>query len=251
VKNRRAFAIEPTELPKLIRRRQIWLPTLWGALLLCGIAAVALLVAARNLGGYLAHSDLARAGDGRGAPTLVVEGWLDERELDAAIATLRRGGYQRVVTSGGPIEGWHEGVVWPNYAERAASYLRRHGVVEIPVVAVAAPATARERTFLSAVVVRDWLRREQPGVDAIDLVSAGVHARRSRLAYRMAFGSSVDVGVIATTPRSYDIDHWWRTSEGAKTVLGELLSLAWTKCCFWPGADSSPEGSAQVPKTAP
>jgi len=238
------------ELPALIRRRQVWLPTLWGAVLLCGLLAIALLGAARTVGGFLARSDPAGGADGLGARTLVVEGWLDPRELDAAIATARRGRYERVVTSGGPIESWHDGVVWPSYAARAADYLRRHGL-EGPVVAVAAPASAKDRTFLSAVVVREWLRREQPGLDTIDVFSAGAHARRSRLAYRMAFGSGVEVGVIAATPRSYDIDRWWTSSEGAKTVLNELLSLAWTKCCFWPADDGSREGRWGVPKATP
>jgi len=78
-----------------------------------------------------------------------------------------------------------------------------------------------------------------------------VHARRSRLAYRLAFGPGVEVGVIAAPPRRYDIDRWWLTSEGAKTVLDELLSLAWTKCCFWPDADASNDNRTRVPKTAP
>jgi len=219
--------------------------------LLCGLLALFGLFALRSVGGFLAHSDPAHGADGSGARTLVVEGWLDQRDLDAAIATWRAGRYERVVTSGGPIEGWQEGEVWPTYAERAANYLRRHGLVEVPVIAVAAPATARERTFLSAVAVRDRLRREQPRTDTIDLFSAGVHARRSRLAYRLAFGPGVEVGVIAAPPRRYDIDRWWLTSEGAKTVLDELLSLAWTKCCFWPDADASNDNRTRVPKTAP
>jgi hypothetical protein len=42
--------------------------------------------------------------------------------------------------------------------------------------------------------------------------------------------------MLAATPRTYDLEHWWRTSQGTKTVLGEALSLAWTACCFWPPA---------------
>jgi hypothetical protein len=238
------------ELSALFRRRQIWLPTLWGVLLLCIVGAIATLVSARMVGGYLAQTDPAAGSDGRGARTLVVEGWLEAPELDDAIAVARRGGYERIVTSGGPIDSWQEGVVWPNYAERAAGYLRRHGPAGIAVVAVAAPATGRDRTYLSALVVREWLRREQPGLAALDLLSAGVHARRSRLAYRMAFGPEVEVGVLAAPPRGYDIDRWWLTSQGAKTVLGELISLAWTKCCFWPAAGSHEERGA-LAKPAP
>jgi hypothetical protein len=55
-------------------------------------------------------------------------------------------------------------------------------------VSVPAPASPRDRSFLSAVLVRDWLRRHAAAADALDLFSGGVHARRSRLVYRIAFG---------------------------------------------------------------
>ena len=238
-------------LPTLFRRRPIWLPTLWGAVLLCGVAGLLFVLGARTVGGYLSRNDPAGGSDGLGARTLVVEGWLDETELNDAIAALVRGRYERVVTAGGPIDSWQEGIVWPTFAERAASYLIRHGVGAVPVVAVPAPASAQDRTFLSAVVIREWAAREHLRLDALDLFSAGVHARRSRLAFRMAFGPGVEVGVLAAAPRRYDVDRWWLTSEGAKSVLGELLSLTWTKCCFWPGAAGSHEELWAVPKPAP
>jgi DUF218 domain len=238
-------------LPALIRRRQIWLPTPWGVLLLCIVVAALAILAARHVGGYLAASDRAVGRDGKGARTLVVEGWLDESDLDEAIATFRRGHYERVVTAGGPIDSWQEGVVWPTFAERVANYLKRHGLADADVVAVPAPASTQERTFLSAIVVRDWARRLEPPLDALDLFSSGPHARRSRLAYRMAFGAGVEVGVLAAAPRRYDVEHWWRTSEGAKAVLGELLGLAWTNCCFWPGAAGSHEERWAVPPGPP
>jgi hypothetical protein len=152
---------------------------------------------------------------------------------------VRRGSYARVVTSGGPIETWREIQPWPSYAERAADHLRRHGLRAIPVVALPASETATERTYLSALVVRDWIRSHGFAGDGVDLFSAGVHARRSRLVYRMAFGPEVEIGVLAAPPRRYDVEHWWKTSEGAKAVLGELLGLAWTECCFWPEPSSA------------
>lgn len=236
-------------MPPLFRRRPLWWPTLWGALLLSSVAALVVVVGARGLGGYLAPIDPAHGKDGHGAQLLVVEGWLDETELDDAIAVFRRGDYARIVTSGGPIESWQEGIAYATFAERAANYLRRHGLSDVPVTAVPAPASGQERTFLSAVMVREWARREGLQLDALDLFSAGVHARRSRLAFRLAFGPEVEIGALAAVPRRYDVDHWWRSSDGAKTVLSELLGLAWTKCCFWPGAPGTHEELWVVPKT--
>ena len=147
-------------MPALFRRRQVWLPTWQGALLLVVVVAASALIGLRHLATWLAPHDPAVGRDGQGARTLIVEGWLDEDGLDAAIAVIARGRYERVVASGGPIDSWREGQRWPTYAERAADYLRRHGVTAIPVVAVAAPESMQDRTFVSAVVVRDWLRRQ-------------------------------------------------------------------------------------------
>jgi len=219
-------------MPAMFRRRQIWMPTWWTTLLLIVAVAASALFALRQLGSFLALDAPAAASDGRGARTLIVEGWLDEDALDAAIALIARGRYERVVTSGGPIESWRDSRSWPTYAERAADYLRRHGVTAAPVVAVAAPAAAHDRTFVSARVVRDWLHRQDAAVDAVDLFSGSVHARRSRRVFQTAFGPEVRVGVVAALPRRYSLEHWWRTSEGAKAVLEEAVALTWTVCCF-------------------
>ena len=237
-------------MPAWFRRRQIWLPTWQGALLLVVVVAAASLIALRHLASYLATNDPVAAHDGRGAKTLIVEGWLEEDGLDAAIAVIATGRYQRVIASGGPIvDGWREGRSWPTYAERAADYLRRHGVTSIPVVAVAAPEALQDRTFRSAVVVRDWLRRQDDKLDAVDLFSSSVHARRSRLVFRMAFGPEVEVGILAAAPRRYALERWWTTSEGVKAVLGEAISLAWTACCFAPPTPGSGEGRSPMPRS--
>ena len=235
-------------MPILFRRREVWLPTWRAGLLLVAFVAVMAIAALRHLGTYLAPDEPAAGRDGRGARTLVVEGWLDEDALDDAIAVIARGRYERVVTSGGPIESWRDVQRWPSYADRAADYVRRR-VGSVPVVAVPAPASAQDRTFLSAVIVRDWLNQQGAAADAIDLFSGGVHARRSRLVYRLAFGPDVEVGIFAARPRRYPLERWWSTSDGAKAAIGELLSLGWTSCCFWPPAPGSHEERWAVPKS--
>jgi hypothetical protein len=237
-------------VPRLFRRRQVWLPTVWGVLLLAALIAAALAALAPALGAFLAPHELAVGRDGNRADTLVVEGWLDEGSLAQAAAFVARQRYRRVLVSGAPLEGWREGQIWSTSAERAADYLRRHGIGAIPVIAVPAPAALTERSYLSAVVVRDWLQREGLVVEAIDVFSGGVHARRSRLVYRLAFGPGVEIGIVAATPSSYALDRWWTTSEGVKRVLEELVGLAWTHCCVWPAPPPSHDRRPATP-TAP
>ena len=89
-------------MPAMFRRRQIWMPTWWTASVLIVVVAVAALLALRQLASFLALDAPAATRDGHGARTLIVEGWLDEDALDAAIALIARGRYERVVASGGP-----------------------------------------------------------------------------------------------------------------------------------------------------
>jgi hypothetical protein len=231
----------------LFRRREIWLPTLWGMLLLSAVAAVVVLALGHSAYALLAPESPARGPDGRGARTLIVEGWLDPGELQQALAAARRGRYERVLTAGGPIDAFVDAGGWKNYALRAAAQLRANGLTELPVVAVPAPASAQDRSYLSAVMVREWAKGEGLTLDAVDLYSAGAHTRRSWLVYRMAFGDRVEVGVLAAQPHEYDARRWWTSSAGTKTTLGEVLSLAWTKCCFWPGPPGSHQERWAVP----
>lgn len=226
----------------LFRRREVWLPTVWGLLLMLAIAA-ALAMAL----GLSAYRLLAVQSPAPGARTLVVEGWLDADELRQAAATARSGRYERVLTTGGPIEPAMDAGDWKNFAVRSAAQLRAIGLTEMPVIAVPAPASAQDRSYLSAVMVREWATQNDPALVALDLYSAGAHARRSWLVYRMAFGNGVEVGVLAARPTEYDPQRWWTSSAGAKTTLGETLALAWTKCCFWPGPRGSHDERWGVP----
>ena len=74
------------------------------------------------------------------------------------------------------------------------------------------------------------------GFDSIDIFTAGVHARRSWMLYRSAMGRDVEVGVMAAKPTAFDAVHWWTSSTGTKSTMGEFLSVVWTGCCFWPAA---------------
>lgn len=204
-------------------------------LLLLVVFAAVVVTLGLNAYALLAPNQPASGRGGTGARTLVVEGWLDRAELQQAVAAVRAGHYERVLTTGAPIASWTEGAQLIDSAARTAIYLRTNGVASVPVISVPAPLSMQDRSYLSAIMVRDWAQQTGVALDAIDLFTAGVHARRSWLVYRMALGDEVEVGVLAARPTEYD-ERWWASSAGTKATLGETLSLAWTKCCFWPAA---------------
>ena len=231
--------------PVIFRRQEAWLPTVWGWLLFLIVGACALTLTCRQAYFFLApnHSS--------GSRLLVVEGWMPPDELDQAVERFRVGGYDRIVTTGGPIQ---IGPGWPehgSYAEWTRDYLVRRGIPGNSVISVPAPASAQERTFLSAVMVREWLKNSGLPVDALDLFSSGVHSRRSWTLYRLAMGPRTRIGIFAAKPAMYDPDAWWSTSVGAKTVISEALGWIWTACFFRPGAPGSHEEKWGDPRKAP
>lgn len=219
---------------RLLTQRTIWLPTIWGWLALLLLSGAALVVAARNLYPFLALNAPA------GARVLVIEGWMDREGFDQAISAFRKGGYEHAVVTGAPFEQWAKSEGYATAADRGAEYLLAKGLPQAKVAAVPSPASRRDRTFLSAVAVRDWARRSGLELTAIDVFSHGAHARRSRLLFQHAFGPGVRVGVLAASSRGVDED-WWRTARGAREMLDQTVALAWTKLFFRPPAAQTPE----------
>jgi hypothetical protein len=225
----------------LLRRRPVLLPTFWGWLALLLVGGALAIYGARHLYGFLAPQQPV------GGRLLVVEGWMEPAALEQAADAFRAGGYQLLATTGGPIEHWPGTHGHATFAERAAEYLAAQGVPAAALSAVPAPASAQDRTFLSAVMVREWARRKGLALDRLDVYSYGAHARRSRLLYRLAFGPEVRIGVRAAEPSEYDPWRWWRSSIGARDVLDQAIGLLWVKCFFRPPAPGSHDERWDVP----
>lgn len=225
----------PMRWPIFFHRREVWIPTFSGWLFVFFICTSTCILIVRYAHTFLAtHKPV-------GANLLVIEGWMAPDQLDQALATVRNGGYKTVITVGStaPADIYQPKPV--PYPKLARDYLIRNGLPENLVSAVPVPDSAQDRTYLSAVMVRDWLQRSGHPIDAIDVFSSGVHSRRSWMLYRMAFGPQVRVGILAAQPTDYDPDAWWSTSMGAKTVLSETISWIWTELFFWPAAQGSHE----------
>lgn len=172
------------------------------------------------------------------APTygevLVVEGRSPDAVFEQAAEFFNRHQYQLLVTTGGPRDATLCFPEYPTYAEYAAALLRRLGVRQSRIVAVPKESVRRDRTYASAVAVRDWLRRSGLPVKSIDVFSLGPHARTTQWLFRMAIGDKVNVGVVAATPSAYDADRWWRWSSGVHTVIDETVSYLYTRYLFAP-----------------
>jgi len=226
-------------LPALIRRRSIWLPTAWGWLL-ASLVAAALLLLAFSLALPRVHDFLAPDAP-LGAEIAVVEGWMGPDELRAVVPILREAGHRRIVTTGGRIPDWADRLGAASYAELARQYLVEQGLAADDVVAIAAPDSAQDRTYLSAVYVRMWAAAQPSPPRTIDVVSAGAHARRSWRMYALAFGDAAQIGIRSVESTDYPAEAWWKTSAGARVVLSEGIGWLWSVLFFHPPSQGGTE----------
>jgi uncharacterized SAM-binding protein YcdF (DUF218 family) len=170
-----------------------------------------------------------------GADVLVVEGWVHEYAIQAAVDEFRSGSYRHVFTTGGPVVGTGGYINdFHTSASVGADLLRKNGLANGSVQEVPSRVMDRDRTYGSAVALRNWLREHNTAVSGMDIVTEDLHARRTRLLFQEALGDKVNVGVIAIPSPDYDAKHWWRYSDGVREVIGESIAYVYTKLFFHP-----------------
>jgi uncharacterized SAM-binding protein YcdF (DUF218 family) len=171
-----------------------------------------------------------RVGD---ADALVVEGWVHEYAVQAAVEEFRSGSYRHVFTTGGPVVGIGGYINdFQTSASVGADLLKKAGMPDESLQMVPSRTIDRDRTYSSAVALRDWIQEHQPSVRRINVVTENTHARRTRLLFQKALGKDMQVGIIGVPNPDYDNRHWWRYSEGVKDVGSEALAYVYARLFF-------------------
>ena len=90
---------------------------------------------------------------------LVVEGAIQRYAIRAGAEEFKNGSYERIFTTGGPQNG-NGGYINDYYtsASIAADNLKKFGIRDDLVQMVPSRVIARERTYSSAIALRDWFR---------------------------------------------------------------------------------------------
>ena len=173
------------------------------------------------------------------ANILVVEGWIHEYGIRAAVKEFRSNHYEHVFATGGPVVG-SGGYINDFYtsASVGAELLKKWGLPDERLQMVPSRVMDRDRTYGSAVALRNWFRDHNMAVSSIDVVTEDLHARRTRLLFQKALGDKVAVGVIAIPNPDYDAKRWWRYSAGLKEVVSEAAAYAYARLLFYPSERS-------------
>jgi hypothetical protein len=202
----------------LFRRRTVYVPTWFGCLVL-----LAALVTPITLWTFWGEEFLSTTSKVP-AEVLIVEGWTHEDGADAAAAEFARPSehYQYIVAAGGLTgERWFR-ARWSDVGIIHKELLHL-GISDRVVIGAQAPDVDSQRTYQTALTAVHVL--EQHGIHpaTVNILTRGVHARRSRLVYAKAFGPHTRVGVIAWTPPGFDSGQWWSSSERAIDFIKESV----------------------------
>jgi uncharacterized SAM-binding protein YcdF (DUF218 family) len=178
---------------------------------------------------------------------LVVEGWIHEYAIRAAVEEFRRGPYKRIFTTGGPVIGiGHYVNDYQTSASVGADLLKNAGVPPESVQMVPSRVMDRDRTYASAVALRHWFHERNVAVQSLNVMTEDAHARRTHLLFEKALGKNITVGIIAVPNPDYDGRRSWRCSEGVKDVSSEALAYLYARLFFFPPEPANPERATEI-----
>jgi len=210
----------------LLQRKETWTLTWRAWLLMLAMFVGASLLVFFGIHPFLALDAQVKSG------VLVVEGWVPEYALTNFIA--RHPEYERIYTTGGPTHtDRYSKDVSDTHASVSFQRLLKAGVPASRLVMVPCWVNRRDRTYANAAALRHWCETNTVTLDAFDVVTIGVHARRSLLLAEKAFPNA-HIGVIPLLDEDYEPDKWWRYSEGVKEVLSEGAAYLYARFLFSP-----------------
>jgi DUF218 domain len=189
-------------------------------ILLLGVASLGCIVV--NLHGFLAKNDPIAT------ELLVVEGWLPDYALAAALGEFRQGAYRQLITIGGPIPRGSYLCSCQTFAELAGITLTALGLEPEYLLAVPDNSTGNNRTYDAATALKEWLPIANLKIDSLNLLTLGTHSRRSWMLFKNAFEPDIKIGAIAIAPMHYDPQQWWKSSEGSRTIVSEFIAYLYT-----------------------
>lgn len=208
---------------RLIQRKETWVLTAQGWLFTLGVVTTLLFFSLTHIHSFLAPTSPVKA------DILVVEGWMPDYALKSAMDEFEKGGYQKITTTGIPIELGFYLAQYKTYAELSEATLLALGFPSDQLVAVPGQNVLKERTVASAKALRQWIAQSNMKIKSINLYSFDVHTRRSWLVFKKVLAPEIKVGVIAAESQMYDPNHWWVYSEGVRSIISEAIAYLYAR----------------------
>lgn len=211
----------------LIHQQEVWMPTIQGWLVSLGFVTGLITLFVMNIYSFLAVNLPINA------DVLVLEGWMQDSDLEIVITEFERGGYQKLMTIGPPLSEGHYLSQYKNFAELAAATLLTLGFDSDKIIAVQTPNVHINRTNTSAVALREWIANSALKVESINIYTFDVHSRRNWQSFKQTLAPDINVGVIVLEPRCYNAQEWWMSSAGVKAILSETIAYIYARLIGW------------------
>ncbi len=117
-------------------------------------------------------------------------------------------------------------------AEICAHKLHMKGIPDEVIEVVASPVSDKNRTLASAIFISKYLEDQNLPYASVNIMSEGIHARRTWISYKFALRNQVDaVGIISITPATQIYNPAIQVYPN-KEVLRELASILYYKFFF-------------------
>jgi hypothetical protein len=117
-------------------------------------------------------------------------------------------------------------IVRRDHAAHARDLLEQHGVPLTRMVAISTDTRTGRRSWTMARKLAQQLQADT--VKRFDVITMGVHGRRSRMLFSKACGAGCEVGVISLDDQLVPAAGWWRMPSGWMLVFKEFAGLAAT-----------------------
>jgi hypothetical protein len=213
----------------LFRKKERWTPTWQGRLVMLLILIFLVYLYTVNIVSFLSPETPVDA------DLLVVEGYMPDYALEEAMTIFNACGYDHMILTGKKREKGAHLDQYSDDGQYSAATLAALGFDPGRLtVVVTDDDISKDRTYHSALEVREWIQEHKPGTTQVDLVSMGTHSRRSWLLFQKAMGHSMQVGIYSIPNQSYDPRRWWRSSHGFREVNKETIAWVYARFFFWP-----------------
>jgi uncharacterized SAM-binding protein YcdF (DUF218 family) len=215
---------------RLFKRKSLWMPTTLGWGIIIAVFAVMTSLIFMHIHEFLAMNSPLQQAD-----VLVVEGWIPDYAIKQAATEYQEKPYSQIITTGVPLEKGSYLLEYKNHAELAAFTLKKIGLEPEKIVAVSSQEVKKDRTYASAIALRQWLEKSNSPIATINLFTHDTHARRSWLIFQKALAPKIKVGIISSTPQNYDPNKWWIYSAGVRSIINEIVAYVYAAVVSWKG----------------
>jgi uncharacterized SAM-binding protein YcdF (DUF218 family) len=213
----------------IVQKKEKWTLTWRGRLLFLLLLVLLVVLYMKTIVTFLSPYEPAEA------RILVVEGYMPDYALEEAMQIYHDGSYELMLITGKKREKGAHLDQYSNDGLYSEATLIKLGFDASRIRVIAQDQDVKkDRTYYSALAVKEWLDANRPGEQSIDLVSMGTHSRRSRLLFKKAFDGTLKIGIHTLPNKSYDPRRWWQSSHGFREVNKETIAWIYARFFFYP-----------------